>query len=150
MIDKIDEWNALKGSSTAELLLKLVSDDKEVQKKAWDALDYTLLSLDADRPENYGNPKLLLESDILLQVVPVLAKIVDIDGFNWLSKWLSLELLWDIHNFASDDRAKQHNPQKTERIRTLVASYKPMYQRQANHETPEVRAKVQQLLKQIA
>ncbi|MBZ0299367.1 MAG: hypothetical protein K8J31_06495 [Anaerolineae bacterium] len=149
MITHLDEWNALKGSSTADLLLELISDNQEVQRKAWEALDYTLLNVGADRPENYGDPKLLLQSDVLIHVVPVLARIVEMDTFNWLSKYFALGLLWDIHNFVSADSAKQCQPEKTERIRKLVASYAPTYQKQVNHEIDEVRARVQRLLKRI-
>lgn len=150
MLTQLDEWNALKGSSTADLLLELVSDNKEVQRRAYDALDYTFLSRGADRPENYGDPKLLLGSDVLIHVVPVLAKIVEIDTFNCTAKIWALELLCDIHNFTGGESAIQYDPQKTERISKLVASYKPAYQKQLNHEILEVREGVQRLLKQIA
>lgn len=149
MLTQLEEWNPIKGTSTAELLLELVSNDQEIQRKSWDALDYTLLSVGEDRPENYGDPKILLASDVLLHVVPVLAKIIDIDTFNWRSKYFALELLWHIFNFASVDTVQQYDPQKTKRIQEIVVSYKPVYQKQLGHKVPDVRDQAQQLLKRI-
>jgi hypothetical protein len=149
MLTQLEGWNPIKGTSTAELLLELVSNDQEVQRKAWDALNYTLLNAGADRPENYGDPELLLNTDVLIQVVPLLAKIIEINQFNWLSKYFALGLLWDIYNFASVDTVQQYDPQKTKCIQELVVSFKPEYQEQLNHEVSDIRARVQRLLKRI-
>jgi hypothetical protein len=146
MFDQLEAWNNLKGTSTAELLLKLVSDDADLQSRAQNALDYTLLNLGADRDENYGDPDILLKNDVLLHVIPVLAKIVEADTFNWLSKYFGLELLWDVYNFTGVERVVELYPQKTELIRKLVASYMPIYQKSLNHEHEKVQTHAQRLL----
>ncbi|MEO8395749.1 MAG: hypothetical protein ABI700_22330 [Chloroflexota bacterium] len=120
-----------------------------MQKRACEALDYTLLSLGADRPENYGNPELLLRNDVLLDVIPLLTKIAEVDASNQLAKCLALNLLWDIYNFASLEGIKQHNHQKAESVCRTVVAYEAIYQKLMNYDDRNVQKYAQRLIQLI-
>ncbi len=149
MLNNLDEWKKLEGTNTASLLLTLVDDDEKLQKAANEALDYSLLNVGADRPENYGDPKILLENDLILQVIPILIHIISEDTFNSLSKYCALGLLWDMYNFALTDEAKEVSLEKTETIRQLINSSEFVVNNTRYSQDQDIHTRAQMLLELI-
>ncbi len=149
MLNNLDEWNKLEGTNIASLLMKLVGHDEQLQKAANEALDYALLNVGADRPENYGDPKILLRSDHLIQVIPILIYIIANDTFNSLSRYCALGLLWDMYNFALTDEAKEVSQQKTEAIRQLINSSEFVFNNMLHYQDQNVYTRAQMLLELI-
>lgn len=150
MLDQVIESNGLKGSNIAAQILRLASNDEQIQRVAYDALDYILLNEDADRPENYGNPKILLKDNTVENVIPVLAEILSGESFNWYAKWATLWLMFDIYNFATvAEGARRFSPEKTNHIRELVPTHRSIYKQLLTYENEQVQESAQRLLKLI-
>jgi hypothetical protein len=149
MLTQIPQWSNIENSGIDELLLELISNDENMQKIAYEALQYNLLNLGADREENYGAPQLLLTNDLHLNVIPLLVAIAEDLSFNVLSRYLALYLLWDFYNFASQIHVKKYNEQKAESIRQAIKSYTPTYRKISTHETADVQKRAQALLRLI-
>jgi hypothetical protein len=151
MLEESIKSNNLDGTNTAYQILRLASNDEQLQTVAYDALDYKLLNENADRPENYGDPKILLKDDTLINVIPVLAEILSEETFNWYAKWAGLWLMKDIYRFATVSKeAKQLSPEKTERIRELVPAYRLIYEQLLTYKNEQVQESAQTLLELIS
>ncbi len=146
MSDQLMISNKLENTNTAMLLKKLVSNDKAFQAQAYEALDYTLLNINADRPENYGDPKIILENELLFDAIPVLVKIAELKEFNELAKYYALNLLCDIYNFASGEDEKKYSPEKTQAIRQTISSKISIYQDLLKHPNQDIQSYAQSLI----
>ena len=150
MFTRLNEWTKLRGSGIDELLLELVNDDENIQKVAYEALQYNLLNLGADRDENYGDPHLLFNNNLHMDVIPLLLAIATEDTTSALSKYFALYLLWDIHNFVDHNRVKQQYSQKATLIRKAINSPISIYQNLLLNGSTEVQKRAQKILNLIA
>ncbi len=149
MFEHLAEWDKLKNTDVGKALLSLVNEERKRQVAGYNFLDYELLSLGADRLENYGNPRILLENPLLFDVIPALVEILKLERFNDLAKYYALNLLWDMYNFADGEDERIYSPEKTQIIRYAIASQMPIYQKLLDSPNQDVQRYTQRFIELI-